>query len=97
MIRNLKNYRWELVGNKITTFDKKADRSMPYRKVAWVSLCRFCIGSLDRLRTEDLAKLRKQIIKKNEQIKKFRNQNKDLKQQIKILQKDIKSKYETKK
>jgi len=72
MKRELKDYCWELIGNKIKITNKKTGQTMFLSKVGWTSLHRFAISAQDRLRIEQLKTAKNRPKKLTEQIKKLK-------------------------
>lgn len=63
MIRNLKDYRWEYGHNRILAVSKQEKESILLTKVAFMSLMRFGISCLDKMRTDRIKLDREKTLK----------------------------------
>lgn len=61
LIRKLRDYRWELRGHKVTLIDFKNNKEIEIDKVRLMSFMKFSVNCMDKMRIDDLKKLRKQI------------------------------------
>ena len=61
LIRKLLDYRWELRGKKIALVDLKNTNEIVIDKVRLMSFMKFAVNCMDKMRIEDVKKLRKQI------------------------------------
>lgn len=61
LIRKLLDYRWELRGKKVALVDLKNNNEIVIDKVRLMSFMKFTVNCMDKMRIEDVKKLRKQI------------------------------------
>jgi hypothetical protein len=61
LIRKLLDYRWELRGHKVALVDLKGSNEIVIDKVRLMSFMKFAVNCMDKMRIEDIKKLRKQI------------------------------------
>jgi hypothetical protein len=61
LIRKLLDYRWELRGHKTALVDLKNNNEIVIDKVRLMSFMKFAVNCMDKMRIEDIKKLRKQM------------------------------------
>jgi hypothetical protein len=61
LIRKLLDYRWELRGHKVALVDLRGNKEIVIDKVRLMSFMKFSVNCLDKMRIEDIKKLRKQM------------------------------------
>jgi tetrahydromethanopterin S-methyltransferase subunit A len=61
LIRKLLNYRWELHEHSVTLIGTTTKESIVLDKVRLMSFMKFAVNCMDKMRIEDIKKLRKQI------------------------------------
>ena len=63
LVRNLKDWRWELRGKKVAIVNKKARTEEGLAKVRFISLIKFSSSALDKMRIEESKQFRAKIRK----------------------------------
>lgn len=61
LIRKLLDYRWELRGHKVALVDLRNNKEVVIDKVRLMSFMKFSVNCMDKMRIEDIKKLRKQM------------------------------------
>ena len=61
LIRKLLDYQWQLRGHKVALIDLKNNKEIVIDKVRLMSFMKFAVNCMDKMRIEDIKKLRKQI------------------------------------
>lgn len=69
LIRKLLDYRWELRGHKVALVELKTNNEIVIDKVRLMSFMKFAVNCMDKMRIEDIKKLRKQIADSKAKIK----------------------------
>jgi hypothetical protein len=69
LIRKLLNYRWELHEHHISLIGLKTNEIIILDKVRLMSFMKFAVNCMDRMRVEDIKKLREQIANDKAKIK----------------------------
>ena len=58
LVRKLLEYRWELRGHKTALVDLKENKEIVIDKVRLMSFMKFAVNCMDKMRIEDIKKLR---------------------------------------
>ena len=66
LVRNLKDWRWELRGKKVAIVNKKAGTKEVLDKVRFMSFIKFAPNCLDKMRIEEAKQFRVKIRKTKE-------------------------------
>lgn len=69
LTRKLLGYRWELDGKKTKLIDTKNGIEISLDKVRLMSFMKFSVNVLDKMRIDDLKKIRKQIAEQKARVK----------------------------
>ena len=82
LIRKLLDYRWELRGKKVVLVDLKNNNEIVIDKVRLMSFMKFAVNCMDKMRIEDVKKLRKQIADNRAKIRAKREAKAKIKMEI---------------
>lgn len=82
MIRNLKYYRWDYSQKKILIIDNRSHSSVLLDKIGFMSLMRFGISCLDKMRTDQIKLDREKSLK-------LKARNQKTKERITVLKQKI--------
>lgn len=61
LARKLKDYRWELRGNKVALIDKRENKEIVIDKVRLMSFMKFAPNCIDKMRIEEGKMYRKRL------------------------------------
>ena len=69
LTRKLKDYRWELRGNKVALIDKRENKEIVIDKVRLVSFMKFAPNCIDKMRIEEGKTYRKRLADMREKLR----------------------------
>ena len=61
LTRKLKNYEWRLEGNQLSIVDKRNKKEITLDKVRFMSLAKFILNCLDKMRLESIKRLKEKF------------------------------------
>ena len=69
LVRKLKDYRWELRGNKVALIDKRENKEIVIDKVRLMSFMKFAPNCIDKMRIEEGKAYRKRLANMREKLR----------------------------
>ena len=61
LTRRLKNYEWRFEGSRLSIIDKRNEKEVTLDKVRFMSLAKFILNCLDKMRTENIKRLKEKF------------------------------------